>query len=93
MSNPDATMMATGIIDSEVMPFLRSLDLNNMSEEVFLAFCQSMILTVTNIMHNFCVSCDEFDNKNEWIQDVKDNIHSGIDKFFNEMRPKNSPLQ
>ncbi|AKP72303.1 hypothetical protein Psal006b_00095 [Piscirickettsia salmonis] len=83
MDKKQAKTIADVIVNEEVMPFLRSLEPQMISDEVFLSFCQTVILTTTKAMHDFCMSYQEFEHKEIWLEAVKDKIHQGVDKFFN----------
>ncbi|MGJ3494793.1 hypothetical protein ACR9PT_09480 [Piscirickettsia salmonis] len=83
MDKKQARAIADVIVNEEVIPFLRSLEPKIMSDEVFLSLCQTIILTTTKAMHNFCVSYQDFEYKDVWLEGVKDKIHQGVDKFFN----------
>ncbi|MGJ3495718.1 hypothetical protein PsalN5692_01052 [Piscirickettsia salmonis] len=83
MNKIEATATAQSISEQELLPFLRSLEPKMMSDEVFLAFCQTSILTITKAMYDYCISYDDFEYKEMWLEGVKEKIHQGIDKFFN----------
>ncbi|WP_230392366.1 hypothetical protein [Piscirickettsia salmonis] len=34
-------------------------------------------------MYDYCISYDDFEYKEMWLEGVKEKIHQGIDKFFN----------
>ncbi|APS51730.1 hypothetical protein AVI51_13315 [Piscirickettsia salmonis] len=83
MDKKQAKTIADVIVNEEVMPFLRSLEPKMISDEVFLSFCQTIILTTTKAMHDFCVSYHDFEHKEIWLEGVKGKILQGVDKFFN----------
>ncbi|QGP56877.1 hypothetical protein PsalMR5_04849 (plasmid) [Piscirickettsia salmonis] len=83
MNKTEATAMAHSIAEQELLPFLRSLEPQMISDEVFLSFCQTTILTVTKVMSDFCVSYHDFEHKEIWLEGVKGKILQGVDKFFN----------
>ncbi|ODN41517.1 hypothetical protein [Piscirickettsia litoralis] len=82
MEKKEATAIAQSLTEKELLPFLRSLEPKMVSDEVFLSFCQTTILTMTKVMRDFCVNYDDFDCKDAWLENVKENIHKGVDKFF-----------
>ncbi|ALA26736.1 hypothetical protein AVI51_16515 (plasmid) [Piscirickettsia salmonis] len=82
MDKKQAKTIADAIVNEDVLPFLKSLQPKMVSDEVFLAFCQTTILTLANTMYKFCDDFEEFENKPLWIDSVKKSLHQGIDKFF-----------
>ncbi|KLV36032.1 hypothetical protein AB894_05245 [Piscirickettsia salmonis] len=60
-----------------------TLESQMITDEVFLSFCQTTILTITKVMSDFCVGYKDFEHKEIWLEGVKDKIHQGVDKFFN----------
>ncbi|PRP61566.1 hypothetical protein C7B72_21365 [Bacillus halotolerans] len=81
MNKTEATATAQSIAEQELLPFLLSLEPKMMSDEVFLAFCQTSILTITKAMYDYCMSYDDFEYKEIWLKGVKEKIHQGIDRF------------
>ncbi|AKP75000.1 hypothetical protein Psal006b_03662 (plasmid) [Piscirickettsia salmonis] len=75
MDKKQAKTIADAIVNEDVLPFLKSLQSKMVSDEVFLAFCQTVILTLTNTMYKFCDDFEEFENKPLWIDSVKKSLH------------------
>ncbi|MGJ3500362.1 hypothetical protein [Piscirickettsia salmonis] len=82
MDKKQAKTIADAIVNEDVLPFFKSLDPKIVSDEVFLAFCQTVILTLTKMMYQFCDDFDDFESKPLWVDSVKKSLHQGINKFF-----------